>query len=361
MRRGGLALLALNVVSPDHSRRFASCAEAQNLTATAAAGHRGTSSSKASSSRVGSLGRFVHIPKTGGTSVATWGLKLGFKWGFHASWKNHPWRSGPGAPRCSPWHRPPKYDALVHVDTPMFIILRDPLTRAISQSQHELTLDKNWTVDRNGTTPCESAAINRRIRERLRRMRRDPFLQDCHWLPQHEYTTTMTGEPFTHLRTFRAESLEDDFFRAFDDTTKRSHRRPAVPHKFGGGMQNRHPHEPCRPGMEFKVEGATAKAVREAYARDYALLASQPQRNYSASTTAGCANGVCRTIEALAWSKGLKPGDTLPLVFGNKGYWPTLLNNLLAQSRISPALPQKIGIVCLDDDLAGILRRAGAP
>ena len=62
-----------------------------------------------------------------------------------------------------------------------------------------------------------------------------------------------------------------------------------------------------------------------------------------------CHNGTCPSMEALARSKRLEPGATLPIVFANREYWPTLLNGLLAQSKISPALPRMIGVVCLDD------------
>ena len=75
----------------------------------------------------------------------------------------------------------------------------------------------------------------------------------------------------------------------------------------------------------------------------------------------GCRDGVCLDVVSLARSKGLKAGETLPLVFTDSGYWPVLLNSFVAQARVSRNLPAEVGVVCLDDAVVEILRSVGAP
>ena len=79
------------------------------------------------------------------------------------------------------------------------------------------------------------------------------------------------------------------------------------------------------------------------------------------SKTYGCSNGVCLDIVSLARSKGLRVGETLPLVFADSGYWPVLLNSFATLARVNQTLPAEVGVVCLDDDIIGLLRNVGAP
>ena len=51
-----------------------------------------------------------------------------------------------------------------------------------------------------------------------------------------------------------------------------------------------------------------------------------------------CTDGWCPDVVSLAQSKGLQPGGVLPLVFVNNGYWPILLNNFVAMSRVRKVL-----------------------
>ena len=75
----------------------------------------------------------------------------------------------------------------------------------------------------------------------------------------------------------------------------------------------------------------------------------------------GCWDGICLDVVSLARSKGLKAGETLPLVFTDSGYWPVLFNSFVAQARVSRNLPAEVGVVCLDDAVVELLRSVGAP
>ena len=81
---------------------------------------------------------FIHIPKTGGQAIESWGYLHGFSWGGCRLPGGGAWPEGPHPFKCSAFHIPPAvweaagtpaYDG---ADT-TFCVVRHPYTRAISE------------------------------------------------------------------------------------------------------------------------------------------------------------------------------------------------------------------------------------
>lgn len=75
---------------------------------------------------------FIHITKTGGTSIEDWGLKNDYKWGRHDnSMKKYNYHKFNDV---SIWHIPAKYfDEEIYKDKVTFTCIRNPYTRIISE------------------------------------------------------------------------------------------------------------------------------------------------------------------------------------------------------------------------------------
>ena len=137
--------------------------------------------------------KFIHITKTGGTSIEYWGKKLGLKWG------NNDKEYLNSLKRCklekkSSWHVPELfYDKKVY-DCDTFTIVRNPYTRIISEyyckwSNGSKTLDTDTKED-----------FNIYIKNFLKNVQ---CYQEVSGLPQYLYL------PVTHVLKF--ETLQNDF------------------------------------------------------------------------------------------------------------------------------------------------------
>jgi hypothetical protein len=188
--------------------------------------------------------QFIHIPKTGGTTVEKIGARYGNLWTKEKpEWAKdtHPdcalgcldtWQS------CSPWHLPlASFRARgesggVNSLQETFCVVRDPAQRAISQFSFQLSADATPAsfIVNNQPGLCTAESLNSHIHAVLgganssisrlegewpnlsadtmgsaRTCVNCPAVADCHWLPQWLYVK----DTCTHILRF--ENLESDF------------------------------------------------------------------------------------------------------------------------------------------------------
>lgn len=107
--------------------------------------------------------KFIHIPKTAGTSIENAAIKNDILWGrFDKSLKSFN--------NCSPWHCPQKMTDYC------FCVVRDPFDRFISQFYHENEL-KNYN----------SKKLNEFIEYKLSLIKNNINTADNHFLPQYKF------------------------------------------------------------------------------------------------------------------------------------------------------------------------------
>eukprot|EP00040_Diaphanoeca_grandis_P013879 m.70140 g.70140 ORF g.70140 m.70140 type:complete len:263 (+) comp24182_c0_seq1:152-940(+) len=146
----------------------------------------------------------IHVPKTGGTSIETWGRAHDRFYGAaifkynkhpHPPWSNLTrfkycdwavWNST----CCSWWHLPPKYFSDFDGSIKTLAVVRDPVLRAISQVKYRLKWQaKHWAHN----AWCKNETFDNYIISRLKAYAQDPYVEDCHWIPQKEYVTMNDG------------------------------------------------------------------------------------------------------------------------------------------------------------------------
>ena len=207
--------------------------------------------------------QFIHIPKTGGTTVEKIGARYGARWGAQkAEWTrdSHPdcplgclgtWQS------CSPWHLPLATfrsrgeSGGVSSLQETFCIVRDPVQRAISQFSFQLQAEATPAsyIATGVSKGCTADALNAHIHAVLGRANvsishlEDEFpllaaetlgsartcvdcaaIADCHWLPQWVYVKD------TCNHVLRFENLESDFselMQRFSGTVSESSKIPS--------------------------------------------------------------------------------------------------------------------------------------
>ena len=72
---------------------------------------------------------FIHIPKTGGTTIENDLKRIGFDVGMF-----FPWPTNYTGPDCFPWHTPPRYfHSIDFSDFITFTVVRDPIDRFFSE------------------------------------------------------------------------------------------------------------------------------------------------------------------------------------------------------------------------------------
>lgn len=108
--------------------------------------------------------KFIHIPKTGGTSIEMAAKRNNLLWGtFDKSLKNHKCV-------CSPWHCPQK------VNTYCFCVIRNPYDRFISQFYHENKIE-DYTREN----------LNKFIKIKIPKIKNNINIDDNHFLPQIKF------------------------------------------------------------------------------------------------------------------------------------------------------------------------------
>jgi len=112
---------------------------------------------------------FLHLPKCAGTSIESWGLAHGVKWGkYDPSLRGEKKISG-----CNPWHIPqslgPKRKS--------FCVIRDPFDRIISEFRHRACQRKHPLL-------CDFNTFSQWLNLSLQ----EPITaNDCHLMPQIYY------------------------------------------------------------------------------------------------------------------------------------------------------------------------------
>jgi len=135
---------------------------------------------------------YVHIPKTGGTSIEDSLQKHDIDVGrFKSSMKNVELINNV---KCAYWHIPPKNMKISFNDYNVFTVIRNPYQRFISEYKHK-------------HRPVEYDDINKFALA----LQKDsnPYKHNCHILPQVEYLYDKDGE-FVH-NILRLEYIKDDF------------------------------------------------------------------------------------------------------------------------------------------------------
>ena len=139
----------------------------------------------------------VHIPKTGGTTLESWGLLHGRYLGVNVDRHNRtrPWNHSAvwqpcqyqkwNKECCSWWHMPPKWFDDLNETLPLLAVLRDPVDRAVSEARYQMRWRHRDYEDADGVW-CRNETFDRYITQHLRLSEQSRFMDDCHWIPQLE-------------------------------------------------------------------------------------------------------------------------------------------------------------------------------
>ena len=171
--------------------------------------------------------RFLHIPKTGGTTVETLGKELGLRWGMYDEGFSKKY----GEQSCSAWYVPQR-PAKKGANDRTFCVLRHPAERLVSEFHHEASEAAYCDGDRF------DAWVHRALDQAWRRKN----YMDCHFVQQTEYAQ------FCDLFA-RLPSLEADLktlLGCYGDGREKLANH-SVGHFGGGGrQQEKRGHEPRR-------------------------------------------------------------------------------------------------------------------
>lgn len=193
---------------------------------------------------------FVHVPKTGGTSIERMLIKAGWDVGLRATPKTHPAQMP--FLRVSPQH----YHAEILRNTlrlgrfdATFLICREPLARFRSE----------YAMRNKARSDAGSAEhVEAWTRTVMRRAQRNPYVFDNHVRPQHQFVVPKA-------RIFRLEEGMDSIVESLNaewglGLTAEAHRH------MGSGVEG---------GIssgDVELNAYVEGEVRQFYARDYALL-----------------------------------------------------------------------------------------
>ncbi|CAK9032640.1 unnamed protein product [Durusdinium trenchii] len=216
--------------------------------------------------------KFIHIPKNAGTSIEHLGKKLNLHWGeFDDSlrcrnasrchqtlpiYRDCCWPRKTTA--CSLWHYPPSADAhlaAVYAQCSTFGVVRDPLRRFVSQYF--------WiTKAHHEPGPlCDREKFEAYANRTLQRLLEDPWIEDCHLVPQVHYVASHSGQRLCdhilHYEKLRSElSLLLKSYNLFDA-------KISLPVSNRGGAA-------C-PVEALRMSAALQQRIRDFFHLDYEL------------------------------------------------------------------------------------------
>mmetsp|Transcript_43057 Transcript_43057/g.101125 ORF Transcript_43057/g.101125 Transcript_43057/m.101125 type:complete len:397 (-) Transcript_43057:11-1201(-) len=155
---------------------------------------------------------FMHIPKNAGNTVESVGLKYNEHWGINLRRQKllHPY--------CMWHHTPPEVlaDPFVYEQADaVFCVVRHPYERAVSEYKYLLDVPWGWMpLSSKGELfdhpPCTPEGLNHFVQTTLRiQQQSDPFLNDCHVLPQVSYIYGREQQWCTEV--LNITTLKDDF------------------------------------------------------------------------------------------------------------------------------------------------------
>ncbi|CAK9032643.1 unnamed protein product [Durusdinium trenchii] len=148
--------------------------------------------------------KFIHIPKNAGSAIENLGYHLKYAWGLHdhslhclnasecsqtvpvrrlCCWPNN-------VTACSVWHYPPRMDEELtqnYANCSTFCVVRDPLRRFVSEY---------FYISKQRHTPgplCNQRTFEEYANATLQRLMIDPWIDDCHHVPQAYYLSSRTG------------------------------------------------------------------------------------------------------------------------------------------------------------------------
>ena len=193
---------------------------------------------------------FVHVPKTGGTTIERMLMRAGWEVGFRATPHTHP--ASIRLHRVSPQHyHAALLEQTLRIDRfeSTFLVVRDPLARF--RSEYAM---RNKRHEAAGS----AAHVEEWTRSVARRLARNPCVLDNHLRPQHEFLVP-------GARVFRLEEGMDSIVRTLDAD-------------LGLGLAADVPTH-LRSGADGRISSGQVETnafvegwVREHYARDYAEL-----------------------------------------------------------------------------------------
>lgn len=193
---------------------------------------------------------FVHVPKTGGTTIERLLREAGWESGFRASPKTHP--NQIRLYRVSPQHyHAALLEQTVRLDRfeAIFLVTRDPLARW--RSEYAM---RNKRAEGGGT----ASHVEEWTRRTLRRAGRNPSVLDNHVRPQHEFLVP-------GARVLRLEDGMATVVRALNDTWDLGLAADAPRHLASGG-------DGRIASDDVEVNADVERLVREFYARDYEVF-----------------------------------------------------------------------------------------
>lgn len=193
---------------------------------------------------------FVHVPKTGGTSLERLMIRAGWSMGLHATPTTEP-REHFRMRRCSPQHyHGALLQELVHVGRfdLVFLVVRDPIARFRSE----------YAFRRSEPGAGSAAAVNAWANDSFDRLPVSPYLRDNHLRPQHEFL----------LPGAQVYRLEDGLEPIADHLNA----------EFGLGIERsikRFKHSGAGDGLasgDVEIDASLEARLRAVYAADYAVF-----------------------------------------------------------------------------------------
>lgn len=195
---------------------------------------------------------FVHVPKTGGTTLERLMIRAGWSMGLHATPSTEPpehFRMR----RCSPQHyHGALLQELLHVRRfeLRFLVVRDPVARFRSE----------YAFRRSEPGAGSAEAVNAWAKESLDRWPVSPYLRDNHLRPQHEFLV-----PDTEI--YRLEDGLDAIVEHLNDAFGLGLGSPSGIRRFkhsGAGS--------TLASSEVEIDAALGARLREFYARDFEVF-----------------------------------------------------------------------------------------